>query len=789
MKVLRTKLRREFTQASGRLMVIMSLVAIGGMSYVGMLSTYANLEETRREFYARCRMADVWFSVRKAPISILRSLEQTPGVAQLMPRIRQEVIVDLKQSQRPLAGRVLSMPRQRRDVINDIVIRSGGYFTGHRLNEVIVSHEFAVAHGLRPGDSIHLLLNNRRTELIVTGTAWSSEFAYLIGPGSILPDASNYGVFYIPDDYAEELQDMSGACNEIVCRLSPGADTEQIIATFNARLADYGVISSVRLEEQDSHFMLANEIKQGEQMAVTLASLFLIVAALILNLLLLRFIEQQRTTIGTLKALGCSNSQLSSHYITFGILTGLIGGILGCGLGQLLSFGMTQAYSEYFTFPELRTRMHGSLFFQGLLVSVVFSLTGALRGVWSVLHLQPAEAMRPQAPSRGVHVPLERWKWLWSRMSFALRMVSRELWRNRLRSGITLIVAMTGSAMMLTSLYYRDAFLYLVGFQYDLVDHSDLTLVIRDERDESALRDTRMLGNVNSVEAMTQSSGTLVHGHFRKKHAITGIESGSQLTTPRESDGTRIHIPSTGLAMDRRLAHKLNLEAGDIVSFIPTRLPERTIQFPVSRIVDNFLGLQVYADRRYLNRVLGEHGTVSSLQIAAPSRTQQRQILDAAREKSALQAISDTNQARQTLDGEIIENLNIVTTCLIVFSGAIFFGSVINTTLISLSERQRQIATLHVLGYQLPEVARIFLLESVVLNGIGAVLGLPLGWWLSKLSAEAFSSDLFRMPLVISTSTWVLTPLLGLVFCVLAHWVTIRVLNRLDWVSALMIRE
>ncbi len=312
-------------------------------------------------------------------------------------------------------------------------------------------------------------------------------------------------------------------------------------------------------------------------------------------------------------------------------------------------------------------------------------------------------------------MPLERFRRLWQRMGFQLQMVCREIWRNRLRTTITLLVAMTGSAMMLTSLYYRDSFLYLVAFQFDLVDHSDLTLVLKDEQSISAVADARRLGNVNTAEPVLHASGTLVNGHRQKKLSIMGLDPAATLTTPRESNGRLMAIPPTGLALDRRLAARLDVVAGDSVDLIPTHRPEQRIRLQVSRVVDNFLGLQVYASRQYLNSRLGEDESVSGIQL------------------------NDTRQARETLDSEIIRNLNVMTTCLIGFAGAIFFGSVINTTLITISERQRQIATLHVVGYQLTEIARVFLWESLLLNSVGALLGLPLGWWLCVLSAEAFS--------------------------------------------------
>src|SRR5262249_76536 len=129
--------------------------------------------------------------------------------------------VDLERVAAPLNGLVMSLPDLREPVINDIVMRSGGYFTDRRDEEVIVNAVFARAHGIKPGHTIHLLLNNRRQGLHGVGTATSSEFVYMVSPGSIAPDPEHFGVFYIKRSYAEEVFDMDGACNQIVGLLDP----------------------------------------------------------------------------------------------------------------------------------------------------------------------------------------------------------------------------------------------------------------------------------------------------------------------------------------------------------------------------------------------------------------------------------------------------------------------------------------------------------------------------------------------------------------------------------------
>ena len=199
------KLLREMRSSGALLLAITSIMAVGAMCFVYMRSTYHNLSLAKWRYYSQCRMADFWIEVKKAPLAEVEGLNKLPGVTAIRPRIQFFATVDLERVAAPLNGLVLSLPDRREPIINDIVVQSGGYFTDSRASEVIVNSAFARRHGIRPGQTIHLILNNRRQELLVVGTAISSEFVYLVAPGSIAPDAEHFGVFYYKEVDKQEI--------------------------------------------------------------------------------------------------------------------------------------------------------------------------------------------------------------------------------------------------------------------------------------------------------------------------------------------------------------------------------------------------------------------------------------------------------------------------------------------------------------------------------------------------------------------------------------------------------
>lgn len=792
MTPLNRKLCRDIILARGQLAAVAAIMAVGVAAYVGMSGTCRNLEAAKRSYYTRCQMADFWVHLKKAPVSEVAALSAMDDVAALRTRISYQVTVDLDDVARPLTGLVVSMPAERRAVINDIVLKRGGYFSRKRRNEVIVSDDFATKRGLTPGDRVHLLLNNQRKELFVVGTADSSEFTYLVSPGGIVPDPANYGVFYIKRRYAEEVFDFEGACNEVVGRLVPSAQRrpERVLQTIETRLATFGVISKTALKQQPSNFILTNEIQQGKEMATMLSSIFLLVAALVLNVLLSRMAEQQRTVVGTLKAIGYTNRQILRHFFGFGIVVGAMAGLAGWPGGYWLSHAMTNMYRPIFDFPRLDNQLYPSLMAQGMVMSLVFAVLGTLRGVRAVQRLKPAEAMRPRPPQTGRSVILERWRWFWHRLGFQTQMVLRGLFRTRVRTLVGIFAAAMGAAIMVAAFYYRDAFVYLIQFQYEEIDRSDYTLVFRDERGDGALAEVRDLPGVNRAEPLLTVAGTLHHGRHRKKSAITGVKPDAQLTVPRDANAERVRVPRTGLLLTRQLAEILHAQPGDRLTLIPNRGLRRPVDVPVVRVVDSYLGLGAYADIDYLDHVVGEASALNQIQLSVDRGLRTRRALYRELKRlPTLQAVVATRQAKENVEDEMLKMMTTMAYFLIAIAAVIYSGSILNAALISISERQREIATLRVLGYGPRAIGGIFLRESLIVNVVGALLGLPLGYFISLASAAGFDSELFRMPRVIQPISLVVTVVLAIVMCLASHFIVQTVINKMDWREAIKVKE
>jgi len=790
--VLDRKLRRELTSSLVLLLAIVSIIAVGVACYVAMASNYRNLQEAKTRYYRQCRMADFSIELKKAPLSELDDVGRLPGVTEIRPRIQFFATVDLDGVTKPLNGQVLSLPDHREPVINDVILKRGTYFSDRRENEVIVNDAFAARHRLAPGMWIHLVLNNRRQELLIVGTAISSEFTYLLGPGAIAPDPEHFGVFYIKRSYAEDVFDFDGAANQVVGRMTPGQSDRSgpMLQEAERLLEPYGVFSTTALRDQASNRFLSQEIDGLRVFAVIMPTIFLGVAAAVINVLLSRLAEQQRTMVGTLKALGYTDAQVFAHFLKFGLVLGFLGSVLGGALGYLLGGVLTWQYRQFYEFPHLDNHFYVDLQLIGLGISLVCAAVGSLRAARGVLRLKPAEAMRPKPPRLGHAIVLERIGWLWSRLSTGWRMVARSTVRNRMRTAAGAFAAMMGAAVLSNGLMMGQGATYLVDFQFEWVQRSDVDLTFKDEQDREALAEAARLPSVDWAEPLLDVAGTFRNGPYAKKGVVTGLVQGARLTVPRDIDTRPIPVRPVGLTMSRKLAEILHLARGDLVTFQPIKGLREELAIPVVEISESYIGTSVYADIEYLSRLLHEDFVLTGVQLATDKDPAHRaELYRELKSYPTLQAVNTRADMVANLRKSIVDTLYVSIFILIVFAGIVFFGSILNTSLISLAERRREIATLCVLGYGPWEVGSLLLHESMITTILGTLAGMPLGYGLTWYASVAYETELFRFPVISTPATWIATGVLAVAFGLTAHLFVQRAVHRLDWLEALQAKE
>src|SRR6185369_13949213 len=267
-------------------------------------------------------------------------------------------------------------------------------------DEIVVNDTFATAHGFGIGSRISAILNGRKRDLVIVGTALSPEFIYTVGPGDIMPDDRRFAIIWMSEKALAAAYNLDGAFSSIAVKLLKDASERDVIARMDAVLDRYGGRASYGRKDQPSHAWIDHELDMLSNMSRTLTPIFLLVSAFLVNLTLSRLVALEREQIGLMKALGYADRAIVGHYLKFVIAIVIVGVLVGSAAGTWLGVFVTRFFGDYFHFPFLVFAKSPDLYVIAASLSLVAAALGATRALRDVVNLAPAVAMQPPAPPR-----------------------------------------------------------------------------------------------------------------------------------------------------------------------------------------------------------------------------------------------------------------------------------------------------------------------------------------------------------------------------------------------------
>jgi putative ABC transport system permease protein len=781
------KLVREIWHHRGQMVSIAAVVAAGIMTVLTMRGTYESLVQARDEYYEAARFPDVWVQLERAPDSLIRRLTAIPGVTAAETRVTLGATLDVPGLDAPALGRFVSIPEHRRSMLGDLHLRSGRYIAPGRRSEVVLSENFAVANGLVPGSTIRAVINGRRRDLEIVGTAISPEHTYAVAPGSLFPEDERYGVVWMSREALGPAYDMDGAFNEAVFTLSPRADVPRVLADIDRLLAPYGGLGAYSRADQASHLIIDGELAQNRTMGTAIPAVFLAVAAFLLHMVLARLIATQRTEIAVLKAFGYSNRHVGQHYLQFAMAAVLAGTVIGSGVGIWLGGAMVDLYGEYFDFPALTYRVSWTLVAIAAGVSVVAAGAGALGAVRRATRLAPAEAMRPEPPARFTPGFFERIG-LGDLLPAAGRMILRNVERQPVRSALSAVGVAFSVAILVIGMFMFDGVEHMMNVQFRIAQREDLSLTFNQPLSAAVRHDLGNMPGVTRVEPFRAVPVRLHAGHREREVAITGLEPQARLRRVVTGTGEIQPLPPDGLVLSAMLADRLAIRAGDRVSVEVLEGARRTAIVPVAGVVDDFLGLSAYMRLDALHRLTRGGRAISGAYLSVSPES--RSALNAQlKQMPAVAGTASPTQMLESFESQLADSLFIAVFFLLGFSGVIAMAVIYNGARIALSERGRELASLRVLGFSRGEVAVLLFGEQAIVTLLAIPLGWAIGYLLSAAVVVGLATEMYRIPLIISTRTYVLAALITVGAAVLSGWIVRRRLNSMNLIAVLKTRE
>jgi putative ABC transport system permease protein len=785
MTALRRKLLRDLRRSWTQLISIAAVVGCGVMAAMAMRSTLSAVTEARDRYYRDYRFADVFASAKRAPESIASRIAEIPGVGAVATRVTIIATLDIPGLSEPATGQIVSVPARRQAMPNDLVIRSGHYPAS--AGDALVSEQFATLNHLTPGDSIGAVINGRWHRLRVAGVATSPEYVYEMGAGGFMVDNRRFGVLWMRREALEQAADMDGAFNNVTLLLAPGASEADVITRLDRLLAAYGTPGAYGRPDQVSNAVIADELHQLRAIGNVFPMFFLGTAAFLLNIVLSRLIATQRDEIAALKAFGYSDRAVGLHYLGFAVAAVAIGSVLGLLGGTWLGARYTGLYAKVFRFPTLEYQTDWLVAGSAILVSGAAALLGALGAVMRAVRVPPAEALRPESPSRYRPLVLERLG-IAGRIPPSARMVLRTLERRPWRTTASIIGVGLAGALMVAGLSPWDAVNRLMELQFEQIQREDLAVAFIEPRPVRAVRELASVEGVLLAEPFRSTPIQLRHGARHRKTQLLGLAADGQMRTLQDMRGRRYSLPGDGVVLPRGLAEALGTAAGDTLDFELTEQAGRRHRLVVVAVLDEMIGAAAYLERRALNRILREGDVASGAYLAIDERLEATVYAHLKR----LPGVAGTSSRAAMLDNfrkTMAENIATSVGIVVFAACVIAIGVIYNQARISLSERGRELASLRVLGFTRGEVRAMLFGEQAIVTFAGIPLSFALGTLCAAWLMRLFEAERHRFPTVVRTSTYAIATLVVLGAAVAAGLAIRRRLDRLDLVAVLKTRE
>lgn len=523
---------------------------------------------------------------------------------------------------------------------------------------------------------------------------------------------------------------------------------------------------------------------------------FFFALALLISLTTMsRMVEENRTQIGTMKALGYSNVGISFKYFTYAFIATILGSILGLLLGfWLFPTIIVDAYAVQYQLPDAQIGFYHGIALISVIGAVLATSIATLASLWSLLKNNAATLLRPKAPKSGQRILLERIDWLWKKISFTHKVSIRNLFRYKGRMFMTIVGVAGGMALMLTGFGISDSLQGVGESQYNQIMEYDVMSVLDTEADDSAIED---------VEAEIESSGIASDFIRASMDALTIEADGdthnlSVLTPENPEDLTDyinfvdieteelIELPQNSAIITQKIAELGDISVGDEITV--ENYEGEEFQIEVGAIVENYVNHILYMAPEYYEAVFGsqpEFGLrlidYGDNQVSAEEESEfEDQLID----QEANMAVILQSENLQAVEDSLV-SMETVTIVLVISAGILAFVVLYNLTNINVSERIKELSTIKVLGFYDKEVTQYVYRETFTLTIMGIIVGLFVGILLHQFILTTVELDFIMFKREIHWSSYLYASGLMAVFSILVMIFMHFKLKKVNMVEAL----
>lgn len=549
--------------------------------------------------------------------------------------------------------------------------------------------------------------------------------------------------------------------------------------------------------DRDSHYSYRDYKSSAEKIeaiAKIFPVFFLLVAALVCLTTMTRMVDEQRELIGTLKAMGYNKFDIVMKFVLYSFTASIVGGVLGCVAGlKMFPTIIYNCWNILYDMPDITYANHIVLSAVAIGLMCLVIVGSTIYACNADLTEVPAMLMRPKVPKKGKKILLERFGFIWRRMSFSNKVTARNIFRYKKRFFMTVIGVAGGGALMMAGFGIKDSITSLITKQFEEIVQYDVSIVYDESDVENEVKEDSEFtdfisvynyqSDVASVENVEDKSTQL------KEDVIINVVSDTQrfkdfILFRKRNTKTTYDFGASGVYVSEKLAKDLGVKAGDTVyvqSGDDTKKPVK-----IEHIIEMYTGNYIFMSANYYEEIYGEE-YVNNCIYGVLSEAASDDEADLGERYLAIDGVTAITFYSDNINrfNDMIGTLNLVTYILILSAAALSFVVLYNLTNVNMSERVREIATIKVLGFYNSEVASYVYKENIVISIIGALAGLGLGVILHRFIMDTIEMESIMFGNAVTPWSFVYSFLLTMLFSLIVNAVMYRKLKKIPMVESL----
>jgi len=521
---------------------------------------------------------------------------------------------------------------------------------------------------------------------------------------------------------------------------------------------------------------------------------FFLIAILISFTTMTRMVDEEREYVGIMKALGYSNRHILIKFITYAVLATALGSVLGLAVGYtFIPQIIFEAYSEQYNLPGMITQQYTSYTLIALFAAFASTVGASLIAVRNSLQSNAAQLLQPKAPKSGTHILLEKVPIIWERLSFNYKVTFRNVFRYKSRMLMTILGVAGSTGLILTGFGISDSISDIPDIQYGDINQFQAYVAVDAEAEQADL--DNYVTNVQESERINDSL-------FVSQQSVTVGQDTSnpqdvELFVPSETESfdnfvqlkdyeeeTFYTLDDSGAYVTQKLADLHEIEPGESITVSGPEDEKWTVD--IAGIVENYIGHTLYMSPEYYQEISGTESIDASVQLIKydTDEVAEEELGSALLDENAVLGISYVSDIYGSFSGTL-DSLDLITQILIVSAAALAFIVLYNLTNINVSERERELSTIKVLGFHNFEVTKYIYRENIILTLLGILVGFGFGSLLHRFIMTTMEVDMLVFGKEIHGSSFAYSGLLTILFSLIVMVVIHYQLKQIDMVEAL----